>query len=103
MIARLSETLEEYVEQFQNNLQWSPYETLPLPDNVLKTTLIKGMKEQWIETMNIMGKGHIYQEECANSIKLYIRSSRGSMRLKLEECDMTTRDNKISGGSITRA
>ena len=48
MVARPSETLEEYVERFQYNLQWSPYATIPLPDNVLKTTLIKGMKEQWI-------------------------------------------------------
>lgn len=51
MVARPSETLEEYVERFQYNLQRSPYATLPLPDNVLKTTLIKEMKEQWIETL----------------------------------------------------
>lgn len=45
IIARRSETLEEYVERFQYNLQRSPYTTLPLPDNVLKTTLIKGMNQ----------------------------------------------------------
>ena len=56
MVARPSETLEEYVEHFQFNLQRSPYASLPLPNNVLKTTLIKGMKEQWVETLNIMGK-----------------------------------------------
>jgi len=55
------------------------------------------MKEQWIETLNIMGKGDIYQEEYAGIIKLCIRSSRGIMRLKPAERDMTTRDNKISG------
>ena len=82
MVARPSETLEEYVERFQYNLQWSPYATLPLLDNVLKTTLIKGMKEQWIETLNIMGKGDIYQEEYDDIIKLCIRCSRGSTRLK---------------------
>lgn len=60
MTARPSETLEEYVEHFQYNLQRSPYASLPLPNNVLKNTLIKGMKEQWIETLNIMGKGDIY-------------------------------------------
>ena len=82
MVARPSETLEEYVEHFQYNLQRSPYANLPLLDNVLKTTLIKGMKEQWIETLNIIGKGDIYQEEYADIIKLCIRSSRGSTRLK---------------------
>ena len=36
MVARPNETLEEYVEHFQYNLQRSPYASLPLPDNVLK-------------------------------------------------------------------
>ena len=40
MTARLNETLKEYVECFQYNLQRSPYASLPLPDNVLKIALI---------------------------------------------------------------
>ena len=102
MIEKPNETLEEYVERFQYNLQRSPYASLPLPDNVLKTTLIKGMKEQWVETLNIMGKGDIYQENFADIINLCIRSSRGSTRLKSAERDMITRDSKISDESITR-
>ena len=103
IVARPSEMLEEYVERFQYNLQRSPYAMLPLLDNVLKTTLIKGMKNQWIEKLNIMGKGDIYQEDYANIINLCFRSSRGSTRLKPAEHDMSTRDNKISGGGINRA
>jgi len=102
MVARPSETLEEYMERSQYNLQQSPYATLPLPDNVLKTTLIKRMKNQCIETLNIMVKGDIYQEYYANIINLCIRSSRGSTRLKPAECDMTTRHNKTSSRSINR-
>jgi len=45
MVARLNEALEEYVEYFQYNLQRSPYESLPLPNNVLKIALIRGTKE----------------------------------------------------------
>jgi len=70
---------------------------------VLKTTLIKGMKEQWVETLNIMGKGDIYQENFAHISDLCIRSSRGSTRLKPAEDDMLTRDNKIFGGGVTHA
>lgn len=103
MVARRSETLEEYVERFQYNLQQSPYATLPLPVNVLKTTIIKGLKEQWIETLNIMGKGDIYQDNYVGIINLCIKCSRGSMRLKPVERDMTTRDNKVFGGGITRS
>ena len=59
-VAKPNATLEEYVECFQYNLQRSPYANMP--DNVLKTTMIKAMKDQWVETLNIMGKGYIYQE-----------------------------------------
>ena len=103
MTARPNETLKEYVEHFQYNLQRSPYASLPLPDNVLKTTLIKGMKEQWVETLNIMGKGDIYQENFADIIDLCIRSSRGNTRLKLAEHDQFVRDNRISAEGVTRA
>jgi hypothetical protein len=102
MTARPNETLEEYVERFQYNLQRSPYASLPLPDNVLKTALIRGMKEQWIETLNIMGKGDIYQENFADIIDLCIRSSRGSTRIKPAEYDRFVRDNKISTEGVTR-
>ena len=61
------------------------------------------MKEKWVETLNIMGKGDIYQEIFANIIDLCIRSSRDSTRLKSVERDMITRDSKTFGGGITRA
>eukprot|EP00253_Pinus_taeda_P033127 PITA_33127 len=102
MIARPNETFEEYVERFQYNLQRSPYASLPLPNNVLKTILIKGMKEQWIETLNIMGKGDIYQESFADIIDLCIRNSRGGTRIKLAEHDRFARENKISSEGVTR-
>ena len=103
MIAKPNETLEEYVERFQYNLQRSPYASLPLHDNVLKNTLIRGMKDQWVETLNIMGKGDIYQESYPNIIDLCIRCSRGNMRLKSAERDTFTRENKTSNEGVTRA
>jgi len=80
MVANANETLEEYVERFQYNLQRSRYAILP--PKILKTTMIKGMKDQWVETLNLMGKGDIYQEYYENIIQLCIRCSRGSTRLK---------------------
>ena len=61
------------------------------------------MKEQWIETLNIMGKGDIYQENFSNIIDLCIRSSRGSTRVKPTEHDWFIRDNKISIEGVTCA
>ena len=68
MVAKTNETLEEYVEHFQYNLQISPYANFPL--EVLKTMMIKGMKYQWVKTLNLMGKGDIYQENYVDIIQL---------------------------------
>jgi len=57
MVAKDNETLEEYVEWFHYNLQRSPHTTLP--KEVLRAILIKGLKEEWLETLNLMGKGDI--------------------------------------------
>lgn len=73
MMFEEDETLEEYVEIFQYNLQISPYTTLPI--EILKTIIIIGMKDEWIETLNLMGKGVIYKEEYDEIINLCIRSS----------------------------
>jgi len=102
MVARPNETLEEYVERFQYNLQRSHYASLPLPDNVLKTTLVRRMKDQWIETLNIMGKGDIYQENFVDIIDLCIKSSRDNTRLKPAKHDRLARDNKTSAEGVTR-
>jgi hypothetical protein len=76
MVTKENKTLEEYVEIFQYNLHTSPYRTLP--GEVLKSILIKGMKDEWVETLNLMGKGDIYQETYEEIIKLCIKGSCGS-------------------------
>jgi len=92
MVAKTNETLEEYVEHFQYNLQRSPYANLPL--EVLKAMMIKGMKDQWVVTLNLMGKGDIYQEDYDNIIQLCM-CSRGSTRLKPTGCDAITREQSL--------
>jgi hypothetical protein len=100
MTARENETLEEYVERFQYNLQRSPYSTLL--GEVLKATLIKGMKDELVETLKLMGKGDIYQETYDDIVQLCIRCSRVSMRTKSEIQSPITRNNNITSGSITQ-
>jgi hypothetical protein len=100
MIAKENETLEEYVERFQYNLQRSPYGTLP--SEVLKATLIKGMKDEWVETLNLMGKGDIYQETYDKIIQFCIRCSHGSTRTKSGIRAPLTRNNDITSGGVTQ-
>jgi len=99
MTSKEDETLEEYIERFQYNLQISSYTTLPR--DVLKTTLLRGMKYEWIEILNLMGQGDISREEYDDIVKLCIRCSCGSTRTKLGTHDPLSRSNRVAGGGVT--
>jgi hypothetical protein len=101
MTGKEKKTLEEYVEMFQYNLQISPYGTLI--GEVLKATLIKGIKDEWVETLNLMGKGDIYQETYDNIVQLCIRCSRGSTRTRSGMQAPLTRNNNITNEGVTQA
>jgi hypothetical protein len=81
-------------------LQISPYGTLP--GEVLKATLIKGMKDEWVQTLNLMGKGDIYQETYDNIVQLCIRCLRGSTQTKSWMQTPLTRNSNISSRGVTR-
>lgn len=100
MVAKDNETLEEYVERFHYNLQRSPHTTLP--KEVLRAILIKGMKEECIETLNLMGKGDISQEYYDEIICLCIRHSRGSTCTRARSQDSMSMGYKPHGGRVTR-
>jgi hypothetical protein len=70
---------------------------------VLKATLIKGMKDEWVETLNLMGKGDIYQETYDNIVQLCIRCSHGSTLTRLGMQTPLTINNNITRGGVTRA
>jgi hypothetical protein len=100
MYTKSNESLEEYVKIFQYNLQRSPY--CMLPGDVLKETLIKGMKDEWVETLNLMGKGDIYQETYDDIILLCIRCSRGISRTRSRMCIPLTRNSNTTSGGVMR-
>ena len=81
-------------------MQISPYGTLP--GEVLKATLIKGMKDEWVQTFNLMGKGDIYQETYDNIVQLCIRCLRGSTQTKSWMQTPLTRNSNISSRGVTR-
>jgi hypothetical protein len=101
MTAKENKMLEEYVERFQYNPQRSPYGTLP--SEVIKATLIKGMKDEWVETLNLMGKGDIYQETYDNIIHLCIRCSCRSTQTRSGMQTPLTKNSNITSGGVTRA
>jgi hypothetical protein len=59
------------------------------------------MKDEWVEILNLMGKGDIYQEIYDKIVQLCIRFSRGSTRTRLGIWAPITRSSSITSGSVT--
>jgi len=98
MTTNNNETLEEYVEWFNYNLHRSPHTTLL--KKVLRVILIKGMKEESVETINLMGKGDISQENYDEIIHLCIKCSRGSTPTGTGSQDPMSKGSKPHSGGI---
>ena len=75
MTQREDESLEDYVERFQYNLQKSKHKHLE--KEILKTLLLKGIKDEFLELLNLIGKGDAFQLSYEDVCELCIRYSRG--------------------------
>ena len=53
------ESMEEYMEFFQYNLQRSKQRKLG--KETLKTILLKGIQDEYLEILNVMGTGNVFQ------------------------------------------
>jgi hypothetical protein len=51
------ESLEDYVERFLYNLQKTKHSTLN--DDTIRTIFLKGIQEEYIEVLNLMGSGDV--------------------------------------------
>jgi len=72
------EILEYYVERFHYNLQGPKFNHLT--PEVLRTIFIRGMRDDCLEHLNLLGKWVILQEMFDEIIRLCLRSSRGSTK-----------------------
>lgn len=75
MIQGEDENLEDYVDRFQYNLQKSKHKHLE--KEILKTLLLKGIKDEFLELLNLIGKGDVFQLSYDDFCELCIRYSRG--------------------------
>lgn len=94
MMSKEDESLEEYVDRFQYNLKISPYATLHRV--VLKTTSIREMKDDQIETLNLMGKVGISKEEYDVILNMSIMCSQGSTQTKPRVRDYLNRTSRTT-------
>ena len=91
------ETLEDYLERFLYNYQKSKQR---LNDNTVRTIFLKGIQDEYIDTLNLMGVGDISQltfEDISNLCRKY---SRG--KAKQGRGIRDTKVNKYASKGVTR-
>ena len=67
------------MEKFRYNLQKSKHKNLV--KDTLKTLLLKGMKDEFLEPLNLIGAGDVSHLPYDDVCKLCISSSRGISKL----------------------
>jgi hypothetical protein len=102
MIHKEDENLEDFVETLQYNLQISSH-----PDvskDILKTILLKGVRDDCLDMLNMLGKGDISKESYDEIVNLCKRCSRGAARNRSNNRDtIFSRVQKSASGGATRA
>jgi len=74
MTQKENESIEDHVEWFHYNLQ--RYKHNDLDHEILKTIFMRGMRDDCLDTLNLLGKGDISQEPFTKIIKLCLICSR---------------------------
>ena len=72
------ESMEKYMELFQYNLQRSKQRQLG--KETLKTILLKGIQDEYLEILNVMGIGNVFQLTYDDIYELCRRYSRGNFK-----------------------
>jgi hypothetical protein len=102
MMQKEDENLEDFVEMLQYNLQRSRH-----PDvskDILKTILLKGVRDDSLDMLNMLGKGDISKEPYDEIVNLCKICSRGAARNRSSGRDTTfSRVQKSANGGATRA
>ena len=78
MIQRDDESLEYFVERILYNVQRAGQNNMGL--DVLKIILLHGIREDYLDMFNLLGKGDIPKESFENIIELCKRYSKESSR-----------------------
>jgi hypothetical protein len=101
MVQKEDENLEDFVERLQYNLQRSEH-----PDvskDILKTILLKGVRDDCLDMLNMLGKGDISKESYDEIVNLCKRCSRGAANKSKSRDSTYSRVQKSASGGATRA
>jgi hypothetical protein len=102
MSQKEDETLKDFVERLKYNLQRSGH--LDVSKDILKIILLKGVRDDCLDTLNMLGKGDISKESYEDIVNLCKRCSQGTTRNKPVTKDTTfSRVHKSTNGGARRA
>eukprot|EP00253_Pinus_taeda_P005906 PITA_05906 len=102
MVQKEDENLEDLLERFQYNLKRAKMSNLD--EETLKTLLLKAIRDEWIDILNMMGKGDISQLPLHDIEELCVHLSRGKSKTQKGPRDPSLlRANKSATGSVSRA
>jgi len=76
MVQKEGENLEDFVERLQYNLQRSEHPNVS--KDILKTILLKGVRDDFLDMLNMLGKRDISKESYDEIVNLCKRCSRGA-------------------------
>eukprot|EP00253_Pinus_taeda_P016598 PITA_16598 len=101
MVQKEDANLEDFVERLQYNLQRSDHPTMS--KDILKTILLKGVRDDCLDMLNMLGKGDISKELFDEIINLCMRCSRGAASRSKSRDSIYSRVHKSTSGGATRA
>ena len=107
MVQKEDESLEDSVERILYNVQRAGQTNMGL--DVLKIILLHGIRDDFLDMLNLLGKGDISKESFGNIVELCKRYSRGSSRNNMRdkrdklECNVFDRTQKSSNRAATHA
>jgi len=102
MMQREDENLEDLIERFNYNLKRANMNNLD--EETLKYLLLKAIRDEWIDILNMMGKGDISQLPLNVIGEMCVHLSRGKTKTgKGPRNPSLVRVNKSVTGSVSRA
>ena len=102
MLQKEDENLEDLLERFNYNIQREKIENLD--QDTLKALLLKKIRDEWLDILNMMGKGDILQLTLPEIAELCINLSRGkSKTVKGPRDPALARASKSASETVSRA
>ena len=100
MAQKSDESLEDYIERLQYNIQRSDHPDIS--KEIGKTILLRGLRDDCLNMLNMLAKGDISKESYDEICELAKRCSRGAARNRTRDSTYS-RVQKSANGGATRA